>query len=79
VLATGQRFGATGIDAGDPDEARLAANSPHSASWQEIRIAGNPDRCRGLTKISRGVRIVTAAGHDNGVLIVISTAAAASQ
>ena len=73
ALATGARLGATEalIAGNDPDEARLTANF---AAFCELaqRFGGNlePMPWTDCKSFAQGVRIVTAAGHENGGILI---------
>jgi sugar phosphate isomerase/epimerase len=75
ALATGARFGAKQalIAGNDPDEARLIANfAAFCALAQQFGIGANlePMPWTDCKNFAQGVRIVTAADHDNGGVLI---------
>ena len=75
ALATGARLGAKEalIAGNDPDEARLIANfAAFCELAQQFGIGGNlePMPWTDCKSFAQGVRIVTAAGHENGGVLV---------
>ena len=75
ALATGARLGATEalIAGNDPDEARLTANfAAFCELAQRFGIGGNlePMPWTDCKSFAQGVRIVTAAGHENGGILI---------
>ena len=75
ALATGARFGATEalIAGNDPDEARLIVNfAAFCELAQQFGIGGNlePMPWTDCKSFAQGVRIVTAAAHENGGILV---------
>jgi sugar phosphate isomerase/epimerase len=75
ALATGARLGATEalIAGNDPDEARLTANfAAFCELAQRFGIGGNlePMPWTDCKSFAQGVRIVTAAGHENGGVLI---------
>jgi sugar phosphate isomerase/epimerase len=75
ALATAQRLGATQalIAGNDPDEARMTANFRAFCELaKQYGIAGNiePMPWTACKTFAQGVRIVEAAGHDNGGVLI---------
>jgi sugar phosphate isomerase/epimerase len=75
ALATGACLGATEalIAGNDPDQARLTANfAAFCELAQRFGIGGNlePMPWTDCKSFAQGVRIVTAAGHDNGGVLI---------
>ena len=75
ALATGARLGATEalIAGNDPDEARLTANfAAFCELAQQFGIGGNlePMPWTDCRDFAQGVRIVTAAGQENGGILI---------
>jgi sugar phosphate isomerase/epimerase len=75
ALATGARFGANEalIAGNDPDEARLTANfAAFCELAQRFGIGGNlePMPWTDCKNFAQGVRIVAAAGHANGGILI---------
>jgi len=75
ALATGARFGATEalVAGNDPDEARLTASfAAFCELAQRFGIGGNlePMPWTDCKTFAQGVRIVTAAGHENGGILI---------